>query len=72
MDSSREVFNAVVMNNKIKGSTRKEVVSRRQLGREEEDVDNLAEALLKNFHNSLNMEREELLKRLHERKARGV
>ncbi|KAF4366034.1 hypothetical protein G4B88_031403 [Cannabis sativa] len=72
MDSSREVLNAVVMNNKIKGSTRKEVVSRRQLGREEEDVDNLAEAFLKNFHNSLNMEREELLKRLHERKARGV
>ncbi|KAF4350151.1 hypothetical protein G4B88_019280 [Cannabis sativa] len=69
MDSSREVFNTVVMN---KGSTRKEVLSRRQLGREEEDVDNLAEAFLKNFHNSLNMEREELLKRLHERKARGV
>uniref|UniRef100_A0A803QA01 Uncharacterized protein n=1 Tax=Cannabis sativa TaxID=3483 RepID=A0A803QA01_CANSA len=69
MDSSREVFNAVVMN---KGSTRKEVLSRRQIGREEEDVDNLAEAFLKNFHNSLNMEREELLKRLHERKARGV
>uniref|UniRef100_A0A803Q9Z9 Uncharacterized protein n=1 Tax=Cannabis sativa TaxID=3483 RepID=A0A803Q9Z9_CANSA len=73
MDSSREAFKVVAMNNKIKGTIRKEMISRRQLVREEEDVDDLAEAFIKNFHNSLNMEREELLKRLHERKnRRGV
>ncbi|KAF4371156.1 hypothetical protein F8388_020883 [Cannabis sativa] len=72
MDSSREAFKVVAMNNKIKGTIRKEMISRRQLVREEEDVDDLAEAFIKNFHNSLNMEREELLKRLHERKNRRV
>ncbi|KAF4366035.1 hypothetical protein F8388_020886 [Cannabis sativa] len=67
MDSSREVFKATVMNNKGK-----EAVSRRQLGREEKDVDDLAEAFIKNFHNCLKKEREETLKRLHERKCRGI
>ncbi|KAF4389650.1 hypothetical protein F8388_009783 [Cannabis sativa] len=73
MDSSREAFKVVAMNNKIKRTIRKEMISKRQLVREEEDVDDLAEAFIKNFHSSLNMEREELLKRLHERKnRRGV
>ncbi|KAM6554921.1 hypothetical protein CsatB_015683 [Cannabis sativa] len=73
MDSSREAFKVVAMNNKIKKTIRKEMISKRQLVREEEDVDDLAETFIKNFHSSLNMEREELLKRLHERKnRRGV
>ena len=72
MDLSREVFKGAVMNNKAKETTRKEAVSRRQLGREGEDVDDRAEAFIKNFHHGLKMEREESLRRLHERRGRGV
>lgn len=75
MDKSRDVFIAGSqrMNNKAKENTmRKEVISRRQIVQDEEDVNDLAEAFIKNFRSQLKMQREESLKRFHEMIGRGV
>ncbi|PON42962.1 hypothetical protein TorRG33x02_334710 [Trema orientale] len=74
MEQSREVFIAGCqrMNNKVRESPRKEVTSRRQSVRDEEDVNDLAEAFIKNFRNQLKIQREESMKRFHEMIGRGV
>ncbi|PON65194.1 hypothetical protein PanWU01x14_119000 [Parasponia andersonii] len=74
MEQSREVFIAGCqrMNKKVRESPRKEVVSRWQSVRDEEDVDDLAEAFIKNFRNQLKIQREESMKRFHEMIGRGV
>lgn len=74
MDQSREIHieGCQGMNKKVRESTRKEVVSRRQIIQDEEDVSDLAEAFTKNFRNQLKIQREESLKRFHEMIGRGV
>lgn len=70
MDQSREVFNSG--GNKVKETARKEAVSKRSTELVDDDINDQAEAFIKNFRNQLKMQREESLKRFHEMIARGV
>ncbi|EXB87352.1 hypothetical protein L484_016698 [Morus notabilis] len=74
MDQSREVFNSggYRMNNKVKETARKEAVSKRSTELVDDDINDQAEAFIKNFRNQLKIQREESLKRFHEMIARGV
>lgn len=60
------------MNNKVKETARKEAVSKRSTELVDDDINDQAEAFIKNFRNQLKIQREESLKRFHEMIARGV
>lgn len=72
MDQSRVlVSGGHGMNNKVKEKARKEEVSKCSTAGDD-DIDDLAEAFIKNFRNQLKVQREESLKHFHKMIARGV
>jgi hypothetical protein len=61
------------MMNKEKNNGRKQMVNRQLRGVEDDgDINELADAFIKNFRNQLKIQREESLKRFQEMVARGV
>ena len=78
MDQSREVLISgdygQRINNKamINGSCTRELANKRQFAAHEEDINDRAEAFIKNFRNQLKIQREDSLKRFQEMLARGV
>lgn len=61
------------MMNKEKNNGRKQMVNRQLRGVEDDgDINELADAFIKNFRNQLKIQREESFKRFQEMVARGV
>jgi hypothetical protein len=61
------------MMNKEKNNGRKQMVNRQLRGVEDDgDINELADAFIKNFRNQLKIQREESFKRFQELVARGV
>lgn len=73
MDHQREasINGSQGMNNE-KDKTRKQMVGRRIIVEDERDINDLADAFIKNFRNQLKIQREESFKRFQETIARGV
>ena len=74
MDQSREISVAGGhrMNNKLRESAGKQAISSCQTMAQDGDINDQAEAFIKNFRNQLKVQREESLKRFHEMIARGA
>jgi hypothetical protein len=73
MDHQREAsINGSQGMNKEKDKTRKQMVGRRIIVEDERDINDLADAFIKNFRNQLKIQREESFKRFQETIARGV
>ncbi|KAJ7980556.1 DUF761 domain protein [Quillaja saponaria] len=61
------------MNKKDNTDARKQMVSKRTTGEDDrEDINQMADAFIKNFRNQLKMQREESLKRFHDMINQGV
>lgn len=73
MDHQREasINGSQGMNNE-KDKTRKQMVGRRIIVEDERDINDLADAFIKNFRSQLKIQREESFKRFQETIARGV
>lgn len=60
------------MMNKEKNNGRKQMVNRQRGVEDDGDINELADAFIKNFRNQLKIQREESFKRFQEMVARGV
>lgn len=58
--------------NKEKNNARKQIVHRQRAVEDDRDINELADAFIKNFRNQLKIQREESFKRFQEMVARGV
>lgn len=58
--------------NKEKNNARKQIVRRQRAVEDDRDINELADAFIKNFRNQLKIQREESFKRFQEMVARGV
>lgn len=77
MDQSREVliggnYGHRINNKSINGSLKREMANKRQIESHEEDINDRAEAFIKNFRIQLKIQREDSLKRFQDMLARGV
>ncbi|KAK4608169.1 hypothetical protein RGQ29_001820 [Quercus rubra] len=73
MDHQREIsINGSQGMNKAKDKARKQKVGGRIIIEDEGDINELADAFIKNFRNQLKIQREESFKRFQEMIGRGV
>lgn len=76
MDNSKEASTSGSVNRRMHNeneNVRKQAVSRQRIVQDDrDDINQLADAFIKNFRNQLKIQREESLKRFQEMLARGV